>query len=80
MSKPTSHILLALQFVQWGSKIQTSLDFKWAKRGRIANGPDFEWDLKTRSTTIEIGTNDHHFVKKHWKFGQKCPDFEWLRL
>ena len=38
--------------VQWGSEIQTSLDFEWLKRGWIANGPDFEWNLKSMSPTI----------------------------
>ena len=31
--------------VQWGSEIQTSLEFNWVKRGWLANGPDFEWDF-----------------------------------
>ena len=35
-----------------GSEIQTSLDFEWSKRGWVANGPDFKWDLKTKSPTI----------------------------
>ena len=35
--------------VQWGSVIWTSLDFKWSKRGWVANGPNFEWELKSRS-------------------------------
>ena len=38
--------------IQWGFEIWTSLDFKWSKRGWIVNGPDFEWDLKSRSPTI----------------------------
>ena len=32
---------------QWGSEIQTRLDFKWVERGWVENGPDFEWDLKS---------------------------------
>ena len=35
-----------------GSEIRTSLDFKWSKRGCVANVPDFERDLKSRSPTI----------------------------
>ena len=35
-----------------GTEIQTSLDFEWLIRGWIANGPDFEWDLKSGSTNI----------------------------
>ena len=34
-------------YIQWGSKIQTSLDFEWSKRGWVANVLDFEWDLKS---------------------------------
>ena len=30
--------------IQWGIEIRTSLDFKWSKRGSVANGLDFEWD------------------------------------
>ena len=37
-----------------GTEIRTSLDFEWLKevgliRGWVANGPDFEWDLKSGS-------------------------------
>ena len=33
--------------------IQTSLDFRWLKRGCVAaNGLDFEWNLKYESPTI----------------------------
>ena len=38
--------------VQWGSEIWTSLDCEWSKRGWVANGLNFEWDLKSRSPTI----------------------------
>ena len=38
--------------IQWGSEIRLSPDFKWSKRGKVANGLDFEWDLKSRSPTI----------------------------
>ena len=33
--------------MQWGSEIQTHLDFEWLTRGKFANGTDFEWDLKS---------------------------------
>ena len=39
-------------YYQWGSEIQTSMDFEWSKRGWVANGLDFEWDLKSGSPTI----------------------------
>ena len=38
--------------IQWGSEIWTSLDFEWSKRGWVANGPNFKWDLKSGSPTI----------------------------
>ena len=38
--------------MQWRSEMWTSLDFKWLKRGWVAKGPDFEWDLKSGSPTI----------------------------
>ena len=44
--------LLSRSAVQWGSEIWTSLDFKWSKRCWVANGLDFEWDLKSGSPTI----------------------------
>ena len=37
-----------ISLVQWGFEIRTSLDFEWSKRGRVANGQDFEWDLKSQ--------------------------------
>ena len=44
--------------VQWGSEIQTSLDFEWLKRGWVANGSDYEWDLEAQSFEI--------WTKKVW--------------
>ena len=41
-----------LNSIQWGSEIQTRLDFEWSKRGWVVNGPDFEWDMKSGSPTI----------------------------
>ena len=65
---------LKKQKVQWESEIHTSLYFEWSKRGLVANGLDFEWDLEAQP--FKIKTNDHHFVQNHLKSGQKCPDFE----
>ena len=62
--------------LQWGSEIRTRLDFEWSKRGWVPNGPDFEWDLKSRNSTIGIRTDGDHFVKNHLKSGQKFLDFE----
>ena len=41
-----------LRTVQWGSEIRGGLDFEWSKRDWVVNGPDFKWDLKSRSLTI----------------------------
>ena len=38
--------------IQWGFKNWTSLDFEYSKRDWVADGPDFEWDLKSRIPTI----------------------------
>ena len=40
--------------VQWGSEIQTSLDFEWSKRGWVANGLDFVWSGFQMVGTIAI--------------------------
>ena len=40
------------KIVQQGSEIWNILDFEWSKRDWVANGPDFEWDLKSGSPTI----------------------------
>ena len=40
-----SGIFISLWDIQWGSEIQTSLDFELSKRGWVANKQDFEWDL-----------------------------------
>ena len=61
--------------LQWGSEIQTSLDFEWSKRGWVANGLDFKWVLKYGSPVI---WNHCHFVKKTKTFEirKKCLNFE----
>ena len=48
---------LIWSWIQWGSEIRTSLDFKWLKRGWAANCPDFEWDLNPETQPFEIRTN-----------------------
>ena len=55
-----------------GSVIQTSLDFKWLKRGWVANGI-----YNPEAQPFEIWTIGHNFVKNYLKSGQKSPDFEW---
>ena len=32
--------------------IQTSQDYEWSKRGWFENGLNFEWDLKSQSSSI----------------------------
>ena len=55
------------------------LDIQWSKRGWFANGPDLEWDLKSR--TIWNPNKWPPLCQKiHLKYGQKCPVFEWLEL
>ena len=41
-----------MSLVQWGSEIRTSKYFEWLKKGWVANGLDFVWDLKSGSPTI----------------------------
>ena len=53
------------------SKFWTNLDFKWSKRGWVANGRDFEWDLKL----VQMDTT--YSVKNHLKSCRKCLGFEW---
>ena len=62
MSNRNTHVHL-------GSEIQTSLDFKWLRRGWVTNGPDFEWDLKSKRPSILNPDKCQPFCKKH-------PDFE----
>ena len=52
---------------------------KWAKQGWVANGPDFEWDLKYGSPTIWNPYKWPPFCQRQnqLKSGQKCSDFEW---
>ena len=52
---------------------------KWPKRGCVANGPDFEWDLKYGSPTIWNPDKWQPICQRqnHLKSGQKCSDFEW---
>ena len=35
--------------IQWGCEIWASLDFEWSKKGRVANGPDSEWNMKWKT-------------------------------
>ena len=49
--------------LQWGSKFQTSLVFKWSKRGWMPNGLVFECHLITGTAQpFEYQTNRHHLV------------------
>ena len=47
------YFFISLWDIQWGSEIQTSLDFELSKRGWVANGQDFVWDLRSGSPTIQ---------------------------
>ena len=50
----TSEYRTSQSSLQWGSEIWTSLDFEWSKRGWVANGLDFEWDLKSGVKIVGI--------------------------
>ena len=54
-----SHDFYSNSSVDWMSSIQivseqlgSKMDFEWSKRGWVANGLDFECDLKSGSPTI----------------------------
>ena len=51
--------------------------FQMVGKSWVANGPDFEWDLKIGIQPFEMQTNSRHFLKNHLKFGQKHPDCVW---
>ena len=46
------------------------------KKGWVANGLDFKFDLRSGSPT-KIRTIGCRFVKNNLKSQQKCLDFEW---
>ena len=63
--------------IQCRSKIGTSLDFEWSRRGWSANGLDLNsiWDLASQS--FEIQTNSCHFGKKTFEIWTKMSWF-WI--
>ena len=63
--------------LQWGSEIRTSLDFEWSKRGWVANGPDFERDLKSGSPTIWNRDKWLPFCQKSFEIWTKTAGFQW---
>ena len=70
-------LFFAHKFIQWGPEIWTSLDFEWSKRGWVSNGPDFEWDLKSRSSTIWNSDNWLPFCQKPFEIQTKTSGF-WM--
>ena len=49
--------------VQWGSEIQTSMDFEWGKRCLFANDVDFEIGSQIRKPDhLNTDQNGHHLV------------------
>ena len=66
--------------VQWGSEIQTSLDFKCSKRSRVANDLDFKWDLKSRSPTIRNLDKWLPFCQKPFEVRTKMFEFGMLQF
>ena len=61
--------------IQCGSEIQTNLDFEWPKRGWVANGPDLEWDLKSKSPIICILDEWRPFCQKLFEIQTKKSGF-----
>ena len=61
--------------IQWGSEIWTSLDFKWSKRGWVANGLDFKWDLKSGSSAIWSLDKWAPFCQKPFEIWAKMSGF-----
>ena len=64
--------------IQWGSEIRISLDFKLPEGGWVANGLDFKWDLKSKSTNNWNQNKWPPFCQKPFEIQKKRPDFEWL--
>ena len=66
------------------SEIPPSLDFEWSKRGWVANGLDFKWDLKSRSPTVWNPDKGPPFCPKSFEIRTKTfgfwmfRDFKWL--
>ena len=75
-----------LNAMQWRSEIRTSLDFEWSKRCWVANGPKFEWDLKSGSPTICNPDKWPPFCQKPFEIWTKTSRFlnglvfKWLGL
>ena len=63
--------------IQWGSEIRTSLDFKWLKRGWVANGLNFKLDLKSWSPTIWNSDKWPPFCQKPLEIWTKMSRF-WM--
>ena len=61
--------------IQWGSEIRTSLDSEWSKRCWVANGVDFEWDLKSGSPTIRNPYKWPPSCQKPFEFWTKMSGF-----
>ena len=69
-----------VKLITLGSEIRSSLDLEWSKRGWVANGPDFKWDLKSQSpTTIWNPDKCSPFCQKLSGFWM-VRFFKWLEL
>ena len=49
--------------LQWGSVVQTSLDFEWSERGWVANSPDFKWALGPANPILEHRLHSAWYLK-----------------
>ena len=63
-----------------GSEIWTSLDFKWSKRGWVAYGLNFEWDLKSRCPTIWNLDKWAPFCQKPFEIWTKTSGFQMFQF
>ena len=68
--------------VERGSEIWASLKFEWSKRGWVANGPDFEWDLEAiwKPKRLKYRQMAAILLKKRMKSRQKYLDVEWFGI
>ena len=53
------------------TEIRPSLDFEWSKKGWVANGLDFKWNLKSGSPTIWNPGKWQPFCQKHFEIWTK---------
>ena len=63
----------------YSGDLKSDLDFEWSKRGWVTNGLDFEWHLKSGSTTIWNLDKWPPFCQKLFQIGTKMSGFWMVR-